>query len=90
MPFFYACDIILSTPVYDFQNMRKDADFKVTDRIFIHYEGSEMLQKAIISQAAYIKNETLANDLINKIESIDYQKEWIINGEKIVVGITKI
>jgi isoleucyl-tRNA synthetase len=72
------------------QNMRKDADFKVTDRIFIHYEGSEMLQNAITSQATYIKNETLANDLINKIEFADYQKEWTINDEKIVVGITRV
>ena len=72
------------------QNMRKDADFSVTDRIIIHYHGAEALQKAVTFQAEYIKNETLANELINKIELTDYQKEWNINGEKIVVGITKI
>jgi isoleucyl-tRNA synthetase len=72
------------------QNMRKEADFSVTDRIIIYYHGSNALQKAINSQADYIKNETLANDLINKIEKTDYQKEWKINDEKIVVGIYKI
>lgn len=71
------------------QNMRKEADFNVVDRILIYYEGSEILQKAITFQEEYIKNETLADKLINKIEANDYQKEWIINGEKIVVGITK-
>ncbi len=72
------------------QNMRKDANFNVIDRISIYYEGSKIVEKAITSQAQYIKNETLANDLINKIQSNDYQKEWTINGENIVVGIAKI
>jgi len=72
------------------QNMRKEADFNVVDRILIHYEGSEGLQKAVISQLEYIKNETLADKLINQIEKSDYQKEWIINGEKIIIGIAKI
>jgi isoleucyl-tRNA synthetase len=71
------------------QNMRKEADFHVTDRILIHYEGSEVLQQAITSQAEYIKNETLADKLIHKIEANDYQKEWDINEERIVIGISR-
>jgi isoleucyl-tRNA synthetase len=71
------------------QNMRKDAEFNVIDKILIHYEGSEVLQKAITSHAEYIKNETLADQLINKIEAVNYQKEWTINSESIIIGITR-
>jgi len=72
------------------QNMRKEADFNVVDRILIYYQGSEVLQKAITSQEQYIKNETLADRLINTIEANNFQKEWTIQGEKVIVGITKI
>jgi len=71
------------------QNMRKEADFNVVDRISIYYQGSDSLQKAIASQEQYIKNETLADNLIHGIESNDFQKKWTINGEKVVVGIIK-
>ena len=69
--------------------MRKEADFNVIDRISIYYEGSDSLQKAMASQEQYIKNETLANNLIHGIESNHFQKEWTINGEEVVVGILK-
>ena len=72
------------------QNMRKEADFNVIDRILIYYKGSDVLQKAITSQQEYIKNETLADRLINTIEANNFQKEWTINGENIIVGISRL
>ena len=72
------------------QNMRKDADFNIIDRIVIFYEGSERLCRAIVSQEDYIKNETLADRLSNTMEKNDFEKEWNINGDKVFVGIRKI
>ncbi len=72
------------------QNMRKDSNFNVVDRILIFFEGPGVLQNAITAQEEYIKNETLADKLTNKIENNDFQKEWTINGEQVVIGITKI
>ncbi len=45
------------------QNMRKESDFNVDDRITIEYEASGDLAEAITSWADYIRQETLANSL---------------------------
>ncbi|MDZ4698534.1 MAG: isoleucine--tRNA ligase [Rhodothermales bacterium] len=45
------------------QNMRKAADFEVTDRIQVQYSASSRLAQAIARQAHWIRNETLAASL---------------------------
>lgn len=72
------------------QNMRKDADLKVVDRILVSYDGSDLLKKAIAAEADYIKNEVLAEKLSDTLSESDYQKTLDINGEKITIGIAKI
>lgn len=72
------------------QNMRKEANFNVIDRILVYYDGSEVLKNAIESQREYIKNETLADDLVNAIEKNDYEKKWSINGDSVIIGITRV
>lgn len=72
------------------QNMRKEADFNVVDRILVSYDGSDLLKKAIAAEADYIKNEVLAETLIATLSASDYQKTLDINGEKIIIGITKV
>lgn len=42
------------------QNMRKSADFDVTDRIIVAYEASDRLAAALAQHATPIRNETLA------------------------------
>lgn len=73
------------------QNMRKEADFNVMDRIVVFYEGSEKIEKAISSMAEYVKNEVLAEKLVHKIEQHDDSvRELTINNEKLLVSITKV
>ncbi|MFZ5516898.1 MAG: isoleucine--tRNA ligase [Candidatus Zhuqueibacterota bacterium] len=72
------------------QNMRKDADFNVVDRILIFFEGSDAVKKAIDSQQDYVKSETLADQLVSMLKKNDYEKEWAIDGERIVIGITRV
>lgn len=72
------------------QNMRKDADFNVMDRIEVFYEGSEKIEKAISSMAENIMNEVLAEKLVNKIERHDPLRELTINNEKLTISIKKV
>ncbi|MBN1559108.1 isoleucine--tRNA ligase [candidate division KSB1 bacterium] len=69
------------------QNMRKDADFEVTDRINISVKASERLAKALISQADYIKNETLCLKIEHGATDGDFQKEFKIDDLLASVGI---
>ncbi len=45
------------------QNMRKSADFDVTDRIIVEYRASEALSEAVRAYGSWIRNETLALEL---------------------------
>ena len=67
------------------QNLRKNNEFEVSDRIIINYEGNEF-DNVIIDYEDYIKNETLAVE-INK--SADTLEELDINGIKVKVKINK-
>ncbi len=58
------------------QNLRKENGFEVTDRINLYIEKDGIVDEAVTSNATYIKNETLANEL--------YLKEEINNGSSIV------
>ncbi len=45
------------------QNLRKNSDFNVTDRINIHILESEIINQVIDAHGEYIKNETLADNI---------------------------
>ncbi len=72
------------------QNMRRDFEFEVTDRIKIFYECSNKLHSAIVNTKNYISSETLAESIEPKITNCKYIKEWDINGEKCIIGIEKV
>lgn len=73
------------------QNLRKDADFEIIDKIKIGFIGSDEIQKAISSQMNYIKNETLAAEVsFHTIEEANITKDVEIEGDKITLSIQKI
>lgn len=72
------------------QNMRKEADFAVIDRIEIALQGSERLEKILNQQADYIKRETLAQSIKTSASEMDLQKELKIENETIYIAIRKI
>ena len=45
------------------QNLRKDSGFEVTDRIDVQLQNDPQVAAAIASNEAYIKSETLTEDL---------------------------
>ena len=56
------------------QNIRKDNDYDITDRIQIRLQAHPALQVAVTANEAYIKNETLT-DSISFVESLPEGEE---------------
>lgn len=73
------------------QNMRKDAGFDVTDKIFINFTGSEKLVKAINNFNQYISTETLAEKLSHKKKTEKgFSQEWKIDEFECSINIEKV
>ena len=70
------------------QTMRKEADFEVTDKIAVSYEGTEKAEHLFAKYANEIGGEVLAVAVENKTPE-GYTKEWNINGEKVTLGVKK-
>jgi isoleucyl-tRNA synthetase len=72
------------------QNMRKEADFEVTDRITIGFDADEILKKAINDMKDYVKSETLADELeIELLDVSDFVKKWDIEGKDCKISIRR-
>jgi len=72
------------------QNMRKEADYEVTDRITIGYNGSELLDTAINERLDTIKSETLAESIRSEtLDEPDFIKIWDIEGEECEISIQR-
>ena len=84
-------DLILEGLAREFvrkvQSLRKDNDYIITDRINIYYDGNEKIDKMINKYNEYIKNETLAVELI-KDSSLD--EAYDMNGESVKVKTERI
>jgi isoleucyl-tRNA synthetase len=73
------------------QDLRKQAELEIADRIEIHYQTSPKLEKAIQDFDAYIRGETLALVLSNKEISEGFAKaEDEFDGETCVIGLRKV
>ena len=46
------------------QNIRKDSGFEVTDKIKVHLQSNQALEKAVSANENYIKSETLTETLV--------------------------
>ena len=72
------------------QNMRKEADFEVTDRIAIGLEGVDGLKEAVVSLREYVKQETLAEELkLEELEITDFIKSWEIGNKECTISIRR-
>jgi len=71
------------------QNMRKDAGFEVTDRIRIAYSAGDRLSGALRDHQAYIRNETLAEELSPVPDGDPGSTGADINGEACRISITR-
>ena len=84
-------DLILEGLAREFvrkvQSLRKDNDYVITDRINVYYDGNDMLDKTIDKYNEYIKNETLAVELI-KDSNLD--ESYDMNGVSVKVKTERV
>lgn len=72
------------------QNMRKEADFEVTDRVVLGVTASDDLKEAVVSMSDYIKQETLAEELqLEELEVSDFIKSWEIGDSECTISIRR-
>ncbi|MBN1776789.1 MAG: isoleucine--tRNA ligase [Clostridiales bacterium] len=71
------------------QTMRKEADFDVTDRIFVAYQADKELSAAIESGRNFIMQGVLAKELSTTLDESYTKQEWDINGKTAVLGIKR-
>jgi isoleucyl-tRNA synthetase len=71
------------------QTMRKEAGFEVTDKICLSVKDNEKIVELMKVHGDKIKEEVLAEELILG-ETRGYEKEWKINSEKVVLGVSKL
>jgi isoleucyl-tRNA synthetase len=67
------------------QQMRKAADFNVTDRIAIVYGGDGDVDRAVEAFRGYIAKETLADSITSGAEG----EKVDLNGHKTTLKVTK-
>ncbi len=73
------------------QNLRKSANFEVTDRIEIQFDASELLARAIGQQSAWIRNETLASSLQEaSTPSGEIVETFEIGKERLTLGVGRM
>jgi len=72
------------------QNLRKEADFNVNDRITLYYDTDGDLAEAIMTHSEYIKLETLSTDLQKEVPPTSaHASEFKLGGHAINLGISR-
>ena len=68
------------------QNLRKQKDFDIVDRINIYYSSDSLVNDSLDEFKEFIKNETLAIEIIRK----DIGEEFDLNGHKALIDVEKV
>lgn len=72
------------------QNLRKKADFEVSDRIVVNFNASPVFAEAVSAHAAVIKSETLARILDQTYEpGGELVETFDISGESVQIGVRR-
>jgi len=70
------------------QNMRKEVDYDVTDRIAVSWNGSESIAETLTEHGQWIRNETLCLELEpSENPAGDLTSEFDINSEKLTISV---
>jgi len=70
------------------QTMRKEAGFEVTDRIHVRFTGSDVVERVVSGNLAYISEELLSLSM-EPGQPSGYVKQWDVNGERVLFGVEK-
>jgi len=74
------------------QNLRRAADFELTDRIVTFYTGGDRLRQVVRSFGDYIRQETLSEELREgEPEEGAYQeKQRPLDGEEVLLAVKRV
>ena len=78
--------------VHNIQNMRRTADFDISDRIVVWYQSDATIQEVLISEAMgeYIRTETLAVRMEEGTPDADAHVETLkIEGMELTIGVKR-
>jgi hypothetical protein len=71
--------------------MRKEAGFRVADRIATYYAGDSALGEAIQDYADYLRAETLSQEVVAGEPPADaYRWQGQIDGRRLVLGVRRL
>lgn len=68
------------------QQLRKNKDFDITDRITVYYDGPQEFQEMLANFKEMIQEETLALELVEKK---DLEEEYLLNGIDVKLDVEK-
>lgn len=72
------------------QDLRKQADFEISDRITLYFTGSAQITAAVFANQEYIQGETLTVKVVNADPEADMPVvEDQFDGENVKIGIAK-
>jgi isoleucyl-tRNA synthetase len=73
------------------QNMRKDANFDISDRITIYHQAEGFVLRVFRQWADYIKAETLAVAIEHQlIPEVAFQRKERVDGEDVMLGVKRV
>ena len=77
--------------VHRVQNMRRSANFDLTDRIVVYYQGPDEVGNVMAHHASYIQQETLAEELLDTAPLEGSETETAkIDGMEVVLGVRRV
>lgn len=71
------------------QTMRKEAGFEVTDHITVSIKDNERIASIVLANKETVSSKVLAEEIIIG-ENAAVSKEWDVNGENVILGVSKI
>ena len=73
------------------QNLRKEMDFEVSDRILLNINCSDIFYNALNDNVKYFKNETLCEDIVRETSNnIGNYEKITINSDVLSIMISKV
>ncbi len=73
------------------QNMRRSAEFDISDRIVTWYEGDERVASVLERHGDYVRQETLSLELRQSEPETDaYVEEATLDGVAVKLGVKRI
>ncbi len=77
--------------VHRLQTMRRSAGFEIADHIIIYYQGDEYIRKVMTEFADYVKQETLAEQLLETApEAGAFTESHKLGEHKVLLGVKRL